>query len=319
MLATLASPSSLGNEDDWAFEMKWDGVRVIVQLDHGTLAMFSRRGRDETVRYPDLVDGLLALPVDQAVLDGEIVVLDPGGAPNFGLLQPRINLTKVSEITAAARTAPAQLMLFDLLSLNGQSLLRRPYEQRRELLESLAPSPGSGDASASRVHVPAVFDGDLAAALDTSRAFRLEGVVAKRRGSVYEPGRRAQTWLKIKHRRTQSVVVGGWRPGQGNREGTIGALLLGIPDAGRLAYVGRVGSGFNTAGLAEAERLLEPLAVDEPRLDDVPREDAKDANWVEPRLVGEVYYAERTDGGRLRAPVWRGWRPDLSPEEVTWE
>ncbi len=319
MLATLASPSSLGDEDDWAFEMKWDGVRVIVQLDHGTLAMFSRRGRDETVRYPDLVDDLLALPVDQAVLDGEIVVLDPGGAPNFGLLQPRINLTKVSEITAAARTAPAQLMLFDLLSLNGQSLLRQPYEQRRELLESLAPSPGSDDASASRVHVPAVFDGDLAAALDTSRAFRLEGVVAKRRGSVYEPGRRAQTWLKIKHRRTQSVVVGGWRPGQGNREGTIGALLLGIPDAGRLRYVGRVGSGFNTAGLAEAERRLEPLAVDEPGLDDVPREDAKDANWVEPRLVGEVYYAERTDGGRLRAPVWRGWRPDLSPEEVTWE
>lgn len=313
MLATLASPAALGNEDDWAFEMKWDGVRVIVELDHGSVALFSRRGRDETARYPDLVDGLLALPVDQAVLDGEIVVLDPGGAPNFGLLQPRINLTRAADITAAAKAAPAQLYLFDLLSLNGASLLRQPYEARRELLEALQPSEGS------RVQVPPGFDGDLSAALDASAAFRLEGVVAKRRGSAYEPGRRAPTWLKIKHRRTQSVVVGGWRPGQGNREGTIGALLLGVPDDGRLAYVGRVGSGFSTTGLAEAERLLKPLAVKESPLDGVPREDAKDASWVEPQLVGEVYYAERTDGGRLRAPVWRGWRPDLSPEEVTWE
>ncbi len=327
MLATLASPTALGDEDDWAFEMKWDGVRVIVGIDPGGVRLVSRRGRDETARYPDLIADLADLPVEEAVLDGEIVVLDPGGAPDFGLLQPRINLTRPADIAKAAQAAPAELMLFDLLSLNGQPLLAQPYEVRRELLESLGPStdtadpsrPGSSPGSRSRVHIPAVFDGDLAAALDTSLAFRLEGVVAKRRGSVYEPGRRASTWLKIKHRRAQAVVVGGWRPGRGNREGTVGALLLGIPGEAGLTYVGRVGSGFTDAGLAEAQRLLDPLASTTNPLQDVPRDDAKDAHWVEPRLVGEVYYAELTGPGRLRSPVWRGWRPDLEPADVTWE
>ena len=314
MLATLATPAMLGEEDNWAFEMKWDGVRIIVELDHGKVRLLSRRGRDETARYPDLIADLSGLPAEQAVLDGEIVVLDSGGAPNFGLLQPRINLTRPADVAKAAQAAPAQLMLFDLLSLNGQSLLTQPYEARRELLESLGPQEGG-----SRVHVPAGFDGDLAAALDASLAFRLEGVVAKRRGSIYEPGRRAPTWLKIKHRKAQAVVIGGWRPGKGNRQGTVGALLLGIPDEGGLAYVGRVGSGFTDAGLAEAQRLLDPLASGTNPLRDVPRDDAKDAHWVQPRLVGEVYYTELTGPGRLRSPVWRGWRPDLDPADVGWE
>ena len=314
MLATLATPAMLGDEDDWAFEMKWDGVRIIVELDHGTVRLLSRRGRDETARYPDLIADLSGLPAEQAVLDGEIVVLDSGGAPNFGLLQPRINLTRPADVAKAAQAAPAQLMLFDLLSLNGQSLLTQPYEARRELLESLGPQEGG-----SRVHVPAGFDGDLAAALDASLAFRLEGVVAKRRGSIYEPGRRAPTWLKIKHRKAQAVVIGGWRPGKGNRQGTVGALLLGIPGEGGLAYVGRVGSGFTDAGLAEAERLLDAIAAATNPLHGVPRDDAKDAHWVQPRLVGEVYYTELTGPGRLRSPVWRGWRPDLDPADVGWE
>lgn len=313
MLATLASPSDLGTEDEWAFEMKWDGVRVIAHLDHGQVRLFSRKGRDETVRYPDLVPDLVALGLEQAVLDGEIVVLDDGGAPSFGLLQPRINLTRVADIAAVAAKAPAQLLLFDLLGLDGHSLLRRSYVERRELLEAIQPPTGS------RVQIPPVFEGDLSAALDASLGLRLEGVVAKQRGSVYQPGRRARTWLKIKHRRTQAVVIGGWRPGQGNREGRIGALLMGIPDGDRLAYVGRVGSGFTDAGLAEAERRLAPLARPDAPLADVPAEDARDARWVEPSLVGEVFYGERTSTGRLRHPVWRGWRPDVSPSEVAWE
>jgi bifunctional non-homologous end joining protein LigD len=324
MLATLASPAALGGEEDWAFEMKWDGVRVLVRLDHGTVHLSSRRGREETARYPDLLADLAALPVEQAVLDGEIVVLDPGGAPSFGLLQPRINLTRASDIAAAAAAAPAHLMLFDLLSLNGHALLAQPYEQRRELLESLDPSSGPAndaarsarDGGAGRVHVPAAFDGTLSAALETSLAFRLEGVVAKRRGSVYEPGRRSALWLKIKHRRTQSVVVGGWRPGQGNREGTIGALLVGIPDGDRLGFVGRVGSGFTEAGLAQAQQRLAGLVREDSPLADVPGEDARGAIWVDPVLVGEVLYTERTPTGRLRHPVWRGWRPDLAPADV---
>ena len=313
MLATLSAPDEVTNPDDWHFEMKWDGVRIIAYLEDGEVKLLSRRGRDETARYPDLVPDLAALDCRQAVLDGEIVVLDPGGAPNFGLLQPRINLTRAGDIAAAARKAPAQLVLFDILRLDGTPLLRRPYEERRELLEGLQP------ASGSRVQVPPVFEGDLGAAMETSRALRLEGVVAKRRGSVYQAGSRGRTWLKIKHRLEQSVVVGGWRPGNGNRDGTIGALLLGIPEDGGLRYVGRVGSGFTDAGLAEALRRLGKLSRKNSPLTDVPTEDARDSHWVEPTLVGEVFYTELTSTHRLRHPVWKGWRPDVAPEAVTWE
>ncbi len=313
MLATLSAPDEVTNPDDWHFEMKWDGVRIVAYLEDGSVKLLSRRGRDETARYPDLVPDLAKLDCQQAVLDGEIVVLDPGGAPNFGLLQPRINLTKAGDIAAAARQAPAQLLLFDILRLDGESLLRRPYEERRELLEALQPATGS------RVQVPAVFEGDLSAAMETSKALRLEGVVAKRRGSIYQAGSRGKTWLKIKHRLEQSVVVGGWRPGNGNRDGTIGALLLGIPEDGGLRYVGRVGSGFNDAGLKEAMRRLGELARKDSPLGEVPTEDARDAHWVEPTQVGEVYYTELTSTHRLRHPVWKGWRPDVAPADVTWE
>jgi bifunctional non-homologous end joining protein LigD len=177
----------------------------------------------------------------------------------------------------------------------------------------LQPKPGS------RVQIPPVFEGDLAAAMEASRAFRLEGVVAKRRGSIYQAGSRGRTWLKIKHRRTQAVVIGGWRPGNGNREGTLGALLLGIPEDGHVRYVGRVGSGFTDVGLTEALRLLGPLAREGPALTDVPAEDARDSRWVEPTLVGEVFYTELTSTHRLRHPVWKGWRPDVAAGTVTWE
>ena len=313
MLATLSAPDEITNPDDWHFEMKWDGVRIIAYLDNGTVKLLSRRGRDETARYPDLVPELARLDCEQAVLDGEIVVLDAGGAPNFGLLQPRINLTRAADIAAAARQAPAHLLLFDVLALNGEKLQRRPYEERRELLETLQPPSGS------RVQVPPVFEGDLAAAMETSKALRLEGVVAKRKGSVYQAGSRGRTWLKIKHRLEQSVVVGGWRPGTGNREGTIGALLLGIPEDGQLRYVGRVGSGFTDAGLKEAKRLLGERARKDSPLADVSPEDARDSHWVEPSLVGEVYFTELTSTHRLRHPVWKGWRPDVAPGDVTWE
>ena len=314
MLATLASRTDVSNEDDWAFEMKWDGIRTVAYLAGGAVRLLSRRGRDDTAAYPDLIDELAAIECEDAILDGEIVVTDASGAPRFSLLQPRINLTGAADIAAAAKKYPAQLMLFDLLLLDGKSLLRVPYEERRGLLEALVqPRPGA------RVQVPPVFDGDLAGALDTSLALDLEGVVAKRRGSTYLPGRRAGTWLKIKHRRTQSVVVGGWRPGKGRRAGSVGSLLLAVPEKDGLRYVGRAGSGFTDASLEEADRLLAPLARSDSPLVDVPREDARDARWVEPDLVGEVYYTEVTGTGRLRHPGWIGWRTDLTPADVRWE
>jgi bifunctional non-homologous end joining protein LigD len=274
----------------------------------------SRKGRDETATYPDLIADLAGLDGETAILDGEIVVLDGGGVPRFGLLQHRINLTKPGDITAAARRAPAQLMLFDLVQLNGQSLVRRPYEERRQLLAELVP-----ERKGSRLQVPPTFDGDLHAALDTSGLLQLEGVVAKRRGSIYQAGRRGATWLKLKNRRTQEVVVAGWRPGQGRRDGGVGSLLIGVPTEDGLRYVGRVGSGFDDKALAELDRLVERLARKTNPMIDVPPEDARDAHWITPSEVGEVYYGELTSAGKLRHPVWKGWRHDKSPDDVRWE
>jgi bifunctional non-homologous end joining protein LigD len=314
MLATPQNPKTFGDEDGWAFEMKWDGVRAVAYLAGGRVRLLSRKGRDDTAAYFDVVDDLATVPAQTAVLDGEVVVTDEAGRPNFGLLQHRINLTRPGDIERAARTWPAQLMLFDILHLDGQSLVKKPYAERRAVLEDVV-RPGKG----SRVQVPPIFDGNLAAASETSRQLRLEGVVAKRLDSIYQPGRRARTWLKMKQHPTQEVVIGGWRPGQGRRDGGVGSLLMGIPTPDGLRYIGRVGSGFNDRTLIEIEALLEPLARKTSPLVDVPREDARDAHWVTPSLVGEVSYGELTEPGRMRHPVWRGLRPDKSPDEVTWE
>lgn len=315
MLATPATPEEIhATQDEYAYEMKWDGVRSIVYLADHDVRLVSRRGRDDTATYPDVVAALAKIDAETAVLDGEIVVADANGRPTFGLLQNRINLTRPADIQRAAATWPAQLMIFDLLELNGRSLVREPYERRRELLDELIPGTVGG-----RVQVPPIFDGDLDAAMATSQALQLEGVVAKRHGSVYQPGRRGRTWLKIKHVLSQEVVIAGWRPGQGRRDGSIGSLLLGVPTDDGLRYVGRVGSGFNDRQLTEMKSLLDPLAREDNPMIEVPREDVRDAHWVEPELVGEVVYTELTGPGRLRHPVWKGLRSDKAPDQVVWE
>ena len=315
MLATPATPDQIAaTQDEYAYEMKWDGVRSVVYLAGGSVKLVSRRGRDDTPAYPDLVEALRQVDVETAVLDGEIVVTDDSGRPTFGLLQNRINLTRPTDIQRAAATWPAQLMVFDILELDGRSLVREPYERRRALLEQAVRGVIGG-----RVQVPPIFDGDLDAALSTSRALKLEGVVAKRHGSVYQPGRRSHTWLKIKLHLSQEVVIAGWRPGQGRRDGGIGSLLVGVPTEDGLRYVGRVGSGLNDKQLSEMEKLLRPLARRDNPLVEVPREDARDAHWVDPELVGEVIYTELTGPGRLRHPVWKGLRTDKTPADVQWE
>ena len=205
-------------------------------------------------------------------------------------------------------------MLFDILQLNGQSLVKKPYAERRAILENLVqPKPGS------RLQVPPVFDGGLEAALGIAQELRLEGVVAKRVDSVYQPGRRALTWLKMKIHPHQEVVIGGWKPGQGRREGGIGSLLMGIPTPDGLLYVGKVGSGFDDRMLDDLMALLGPLVRATSPLVGVPREDARDARWVQPEVVGEVSYGELTEPGRMRHPVWHGLRVDKTPDEVVWE
>jgi bifunctional non-homologous end joining protein LigD len=314
MLATLVEAGRFGDESGWAFEMKWDGVRTIAYLAGGRVNLRSRKGRDDTRAYFEVADELTKINVETAILDGEVVVTDSAGRPNFGLLQHRINLTKPTDIDRVAKAYPAQLMLFDILELNGQSLIKKSYEERRAILEGLVPAqPGS------LIQVPPTFDGDLRAAMATADRLQLEGVVAKRRNSTYQPGRRSHTWLKIKLHRAQEVVIGGWRPGQGRRSGGVGSLLMGIPTTDGLHYVGRVGSGFNDRQLDDIQARLDKLSRKTSPFIDVPREDARDAHWVTPSLVGEVTYGELTEPGRLRHPVWRGLRPDKSPIEVVWE
>ncbi|MDJ0338958.1 non-homologous end-joining DNA ligase [Cryobacterium sp. PH31-O1] len=350
MLAAAGSEADLGDNlgaDEWAFEMKWDGMRALayVSLAQQSVRLVTRNGHDVTASYPDLVADLLAAVapgtrapgtrapetrapetgapepdnaaldgavVDSAVLDGEIVAVDKRGRPDFGLLQTRMKLTEAREVASAARKAPVQLMLFDLLELNGHSLTGMTYTARRDRLEATVTATGS-------TQVPPRLTGDFAEAFQISRQLGLEGVMAKRRDGRYTIGRRSRDWVKIKHFRTQEVVVGGWRPGRGNRAGAIGSLLLGIPTDTGLRYIGRVGTGFGERDLADIRSRLTRLVRKTTPFSDIPSTDAQSAVWVRPTLVAEVEFAEWTATGRLRQPSWRGWRPDKAASDVTSE
>lgn len=308
MLATAAT--SLPRSDGWAIEMKWDGVRALVECTPDGTRLFSRNGNELTRTYPELTDLHELINASSAVLDGEVVALHDG-RPDFEHLQQRMNLTRPEEIRRAAARVPVSLMIFDVLEVDGHPLLDSPWSARRGLLEDLVTDV------TGRVAVPPVFEGDLAEALATSEALRLEGVLAKRRTSHYLPGRRADTWLKIKHRAHQEVVVIGWRPGTGARAGGVGSLLTAVPRSDqRLGYAGRVGSGFSDRDLTDLEHRFERLERATAPVDDVPAEDSRDAHWLEPDLVGEVEHGGWSRAGRLRHPVWRGWRPDKDPGAV---
>lgn len=310
MLATPGSPADirLGEQDGekWAFEMKWDGYRIIAGVGGGAVTLASRNGKDYTEMFPQLSE-LVDLVPGTAVLDGEVVVLDDRGRPDFGLLQ------SVATGDLDAGEVTLRYMVFDILQLDGRSLVRRTYDERREALRAAV-------EEGEFVTVPPAHSGTLAQAEKVSRELGLEGVVAKRRDATYLPGRRGSAWVKLKFQHHQEVVVVGARHGKGGRAGGIGSLLVAVPDEeGVLRYAGRVGTGFTDAGLRDVEKLLRPLERETPPVDDVPAEDQSDAWWVTPRLVGEVSVAGRTHQGRVRQASWRGWREDKDPAEVRWE
>ena len=305
MLATAGPPPSGAG---WAFEWKWDGVRAIVAAAPGAVRATSRNGRDITASYPELAElhGLVTRPV---LLDGELVTLDARGRPDFGRLQSRIHVTHPGE--DLLRLAPVLLYVFDLLYLDG-FLLDEPYSQRRGRLEHLRLNHGPIQTPANHTGVaPSVL-------LDLARQHGLEGIVAKRLDSRYEPGHRVRTWIKTPLRQTQEVIIGGWRAGEGRRAHTIGALMLGMYDRnGRMRYVGDVGTGFTERMLRQLQAMLSARERPTSPFDEaVPREHARGAHWVEPELVGEVEYRQWTADGRLRQASWRGLRPDRSPQEV---
>lgn len=315
MLADSGTPGLVRSLRSPWIEIKWDGIRALGTWAEGRMRLHARSGTDITARYPELTgDGAPHFAAADAVVDGEIVALDASGRPSFSRLQNRMHLTKAREIEREVVRTPIAYYLFDLLSLNGHDLTGVPLSERRALLETLAQS---ADAP---VIVPPVFD-DLDAALSTSDAFGLEGVVAKESKSIYRPGVRSGAWLKIKHTRTQEAVIIGIRPGKGNRRGGIGSLLLAIPTPSNasLRYIGRVGTGFNDRMLRDLTALLKPLRTDMTRVTGIPGADAKDALWVTPSLVCEVEFANWTPDGILRHARWRGLRPDKTLEEIVVE
>jgi len=312
MMATLAD--ALPPDDErWAYEMKWDGVRAVVHVDGGRATAWSRNDIDITDTYPELRAMAESMGSTQAVLDGELVALDPAGRPSFELLQPRMHVSGAARIRRLAVSVPVTYLVFDVLHLDGRSTVSAPYRERRALLDDL------GLTGPSWRTPPAWFGGGDAV-LAAAREQHLEGVVAKRVDSTYEAGSRSRSWLKVKNLRTQEVLVVGWRPGQGRRADGIGSLLLAIPTADGLRYAGKVGTGFTAAALHELQRRLRPLATtDSPLGEDVPRADARDARWVRPEVVGEVRFTEWTRDGRMRHPAWRGLRPDKTADQVVRE
>jgi bifunctional non-homologous end joining protein LigD len=313
MSASLGSTADITADEDWAFEMKWDGIRALAYVEDGQVRLVSRNGNDQTSIYPELAELGSLLGGRTAVLDGEIVALHQG-RPDFGRLQLRMNLTRAADVERARAQQPVHFLVFDLLEEDGRSLVDRTYDERREaLLALLTPPPRSV------VQVPPAFEGDLDAAMESSRALRLEGVMAKKRDSTYAVGRRSRAWVKLKHSNHQEVVIAGWRPGKGRRSSSVGSLLLGVPSDDGLRYVGRVGTGFREAELEDLVPRFTEMERDSSPLVDVPRVDAAGARWVTPTLVGEVEFAEWTSTRRLRQPSWRGWRPDKDPEDVVEE
>jgi bifunctional non-homologous end joining protein LigD len=293
-------------DEEWGYEIKWDGVRAVCFSEPGRMRFVTRNGNDVTARYPELSRLNRALSMHRAILDGEVVAFDAEGKPSFAALQGRMHLTREGQIRRLAKDAPVSYVAFDLVWLDGHSLMHRPYEERRAALRDVLPD-------GERWQVPEHVVGGGAGLLAATREQGLEGVVAKRLDSPYEPGRRTGHWIKVKNTNREELVIGGWVPGEGRRRQGIGALLVGVQEqdeagAPRLRFAGRVGTGFTDDELDRLSLLLAPLERDTSPFDVVPRgvKIPREAVWVQPRFVCEVEFVEWTRDGVLRAPSYKG-------------
>lgn len=303
------------DDDRWLFEFKWDGVRAIAVCADDETLLLSRNRREITATYPELNrlhERLVAL---EAVVDGEIIALSDG-RPSFEKLQARMNLQNAHEIKRATKTVPINFIAFDLLYLDGKSLVDESLARRKELLsEIVVPS--------STVQVSHYEVGVGTALFDIARERRLEGIVAKKSDSPYRPGRRSREWVKVKSIHDADLVVGGWSRGEGSRANSFGALLIGAYDDGELRFLGAVGSGFTEHALSELMPRLLQLEMDScPFAGGVEAVRAgrfgkpiHDPHWIDPVLVARVEYRELTSVGRLRAPTFKGFRDDKDPRD----
>jgi bifunctional non-homologous end joining protein LigD len=295
-----------GDEPKWGFEVKWDGIRTVAFLDHGHISLQGRNFTDFTPRYPEVRPLARELGARRVILDGEIVAFDGEGRPSFERLQSRMHLASDSAVKRRVRDTPVSYVAFDLLYLDGFSTVSLTYEQRRELLEAL-----ELDGPAWRA--PAYHRGEGSALLEATRKLGIEGIVAKRLDSTYQPGGRTSAWLKIKNVCEQDVVIGGWTAGEGGRSSTLGALAVGVYDDGKLSYAGKVGTGFTEQTLALLQRELEPLRRESSPFEG--RQPPKGTIFVEPRLVARVELREWTRSGTMRAPSFKGLRDDMNPQD----
>jgi len=316
MMATLERKAF--DDDRWLFEPKWDGVRALAVCEQETM-LVSRTRKNMTATYPELHrlhEQLVAL---DAIVDGEVVTFDKG-RPSFEKLQSRINLQGVDAIERAMKSIPVSFIAFDLLYLDGRSLVREPVERRREMLEDLV-------VPNNRVQVSQAVVGEGLALSEAARGQNLEGIVAKRLGSPYRVGKRTREWLKVKITYDADVVIGGWSPGEGNRTTSFGALLAGVFDDEGLRFIGAVGTGFTDRVLKDVMAKLrahesetcpfveDPTGLPPSRFGKALR----NARWCEPVLVAIVEFRELTAGLRLRAPSFKGLRDDKTPGECTYD
>ena len=298
-------------ESPWGFEFKWDGIRALANVEGGRVRLMSRSGEDVTPRYPEIHAMGRALGSREVILDGEVVALDEKGRPSFEEIQQRMGLTSESEVRRKMKLVPVTYMVFDLLWQDGHSLIDQPYAERRRLLAQLKLAGDSWQT-------PPWEKGGGQAMLEASAKAGLEGVMAKKLDSKYEPGRRSGAWLKVKNRYRQELVIGGWLEGEGKRRGYPGALLAGYYDKDKkFVYAGKVGTGFSDAMLEKLAVLMKPLEQAKSPFDvgSPPRK----AHFVKPKLVAEFEFVEWTRSGQLRAPSFKGLRNDKPATKVVRE
>lgn len=298
-------------DEGWAYEVKWDGMRIVAWVADGAVRLQSTNLRDVTISFPELAALADVFDGRPVVLDGEVIALDERGVPSFSALQHRMHIADARTAAIRASEQPISYAVFDLLAYDGNDAIELAYLDRRRLLRQVVDDTGTW-------HVPSHHLGggaDLLAAVD---AQGLEGVIAKRLDSRYQPGARSAAWRKIKVRRHQEMVVGGWAPGEGRRADTLGGLLLGWFDAdGALHFSGRVGTGFTDTELDRLGGVLAPLATDEcPFVERPPSRFTKGVRWVRPEVVVEIAYGEWTPDNRLRHPSYLGQRTDKDPRDV---
>lgn len=310
----LARLSQLPRDDGkWAVEVKWDGVRAIAYCKPGRIKLQTRNLNDVTAQYPEVRRLSRVLGSHDAVLDGELVVYDENGRPSFERLQQRIHNLDEGTIRRRMKTHPVFYVVFDLLYFDGFDLMNEPYTRRRELLEAL-------ELSGEHWQTPRYVVGQAKELLAASKEQGLEGVVLKRVDSIYCPGQRTGTWLKVKNISRQELVIGGWTPGEGRRKKHLGALLVGYfehDEEGKpvLRYGGKVGTGFKAQDLADLAARLAPLERKTSPFGAGPKP-PKEALFVEPRLVAEVEYREITAEGMVRHGAYKGLREDKPATEV---